>query len=170
MTPLQLANVAATVANRGYYYPPHFLKSVEGDPDYTKKYQQKIYTKVSPDNFSILVEAMNLVYQGESGTARYYRIDSVSSCGKTGTAQNPHGKNHSIFMAFAPKDNPKIAIACVVENSGYGATWAAPIATLIMEKYLKGEVKQKATEERMMNAYLLGDEPPADAGKVIGDD
>lgn len=162
MTPLQLANLAATIANRGYYYPPHLLRAVEGDPEYMKKYQKQIRTKVSPENFQILVEGMNLVYQGESGTARWYRIDSVSSCGKTGTAQNPHGKNHSIFIAFSPKDNPKIAIACVVENSGYGATWAAPIATLIMEKYLKGEIKQKAAEERMMNAYLLDDGAPPD--------
>jgi penicillin-binding protein 2 len=157
MTPLQLANAAAIFANRGYYYPPHFLKSVEGDPGYTKKYDKKIYTKVSEEYFPILVEGMGLVYQGGSGTARWYKIDSVECCGKTGTAQNPHGKNHSIFIAFAPKDNPKIAIACVVENSGYGATWAAPIATLIMEKYLKGEVKQKNAEERMLNAYLLDD-------------
>ena len=92
-----------------------------------------------PNIFEILVEGMNLVYQGESGRRRWYKIDSVSCCGKTGTAQNPHGKNHSIFIAFAPKDNPQIAIACVVENSGYGATWAAPIATLMMEKYLKGK-------------------------------
>jgi penicillin-binding protein 2 len=171
MTPLQLANLAATIANRGYYYPPHFLREVEGDPEYTKMYQKKIYTKISPDYFTTLVQGMNLVYQGESGTARYYRIDSVSSCGKTGTAQNPHGKNHSIFICFAPKDNPKIAVACVVENSGYGATWAAPIATLIMEKYLKGEIKQKAAEERMMNAYLLDDQPPPETiEKVPGDD
>jgi penicillin-binding protein 2 len=130
---------------------------VEGDPEYTKKYDKKIFTKVSEEYFPILVEGMGLVYQGGSGTARWYKIDSVDCCGKTGTAQNPHGKNHSIFIAFAPKDNPKIAIACVVENSGYGATWAAPIATLIMEKYLKGEVKQKNAEERMLNAYLLDD-------------
>jgi penicillin-binding protein 2 len=160
MTPLQLANMAAIFANRGYYHPPHLLKEVEGDPEYTKKYEKKIPTKVSSENFRLLIEGMNLVYQGESGTARWYRIDSVSSCGKTGTAQNPHGKNHSIFIAFSPKDNPKIAIACVVENSGYGATWAAPIASLIMEKYLKGEVKQKAAEERMLNAYLLDDGAP----------
>lgn len=157
MTPLQLANAAAIFANRGYYYPPHFLKEVEGDPGYTDKYKKKTYSKVSTDYFPILVEGMGLVYQGVSGTARWYKIDSVDCCGKTGTAQNPHGKNHSIFIAFAPMDNPKIAIACVVENSGYGATWAAPIATLIMEKYLKGEIKQKAAEERMLNAYLLDD-------------
>lgn len=152
-TPLQLANLAATIANRGYYHPPHLLKAVEGDTEPAKKFEKKIYPKVAPEYFPTLIEGMNLVY--ESGGARYYKIDSVQCCGKTGTSQNPHGKNHSVFIAFAPKDNPKIAIACVVENSGFGATWAAPIASLVMEKYLKREVKQKATEERMMNAYLL---------------
>jgi penicillin-binding protein 2 len=157
-TPLQLANLAATIANRGYYHPPHLLKSVEGDTEPAKKFEKKIYPKVASEYYTTLIEGMWLVYQGSGGGARYYQIDSVECCGKTGTSQNPHGKNHSVFIAFAPKDNPKIAIACVVENSGYGATWAAPIATLVMEKYLKREVKQKVTEERMMNAYLLNGE------------
>jgi penicillin-binding protein 2 len=155
LTPLQLANISATIANRGYYHPPHILKEVEGDPEYAKRFEKKIYPKVSPEYYQDLIDGMWMVYQGAGGSARWYRIDSVECCGKTGTSQNPHGKNHSVFMAFAPADNPKIAIAAVVENSGYGATWAAPICTLIMEKYLKGEVKQKVTEERMMNAYLL---------------
>ncbi len=155
LTPLQLANIAATIANRGYYHPPHILKNVEGDPEYARRFEEKIYPKVSPEHYQELIDGMWLVYQGAGGSARWYKIDSVECAGKTGTAQNPHGENHSLFMAFAPVDHPKIAIAAVVENSGYGATWAAPIATLIMEKYLKGEVKQKATEDRMKNAYLL---------------
>jgi penicillin-binding protein 2 len=157
-TPLQLANVAAIIANRGFYYPPHLLKNVEGDSQSATIFDKKIYAKVASSYYHDLIEGMWLVYQGGGGSARWYQIDSVECCGKTGTSQNPHGKNHSVFIAFAPKDNPKIAIACVVENSGYGATWAAPIATLVMEKYLKREVKQKATEERMLNAYLLGDQ------------
>lgn len=152
-TPLQMANIAATIANRGYYHPPHLLKAVEGDVQAAAKFEKKIYPKIASDYYQTLIDGMELVYEG--GGARWYKIDSVACCGKTGTSQNPHGKNHAVFIAFAPKDNPKIAIACVVENSGYGATWAAPIASLIMEKYLKGEVKQKATEERMLNAYLL---------------
>jgi len=152
-TPLQLANLAATIANRGYYHPPHLLKSVEGDVQPASKFEKKIYAKVASSYYQTLINGMELVY--ESGGARYYKIDSVACCGKTGTSQNPHGKNHSVFIAFAPKDNPKIAIACVVENSGFGATWAAPIASLVMEKYLKGEIKQTVTEERMLNAYLL---------------
>jgi penicillin-binding protein 2 len=157
-TPLQLANLAAIIANRGFYHPPHLLKAVEGDTEPATKFEKKIYTKVAPDYYHTLIDGMWLVYQGSGGGARYYKIDSVECCGKTGTSQNPHGKNHSVFIAFAPKDNPKIAIACVVENSGYGATWAAPIASLVMEMYLKREVKQKITEERMMNAYLLDGE------------
>lgn len=152
-TPLQMANIAATIANRGYYHPPHLLKAVEGDVQAAAKFEKKIYPKIASDYYQTLIDGMELVY--ESGGARWYKIDSIACCGKTGTSQNPHGKNHAVFIAFAPKDNPKIAVACVVENSGYGATWAAPIASLIMEKYLKGEVKQKATEERMLNAYLL---------------
>jgi penicillin-binding protein 2 len=157
-TPLQLANLAATIANRGYYHPPHLLKAVEGDTEPAKKFEKKNYPKVASEYYQTLIDGMWLVYQGSGGSARYYQIDSVECCGKTGTSQNPHGKNHSVFIAFAPKDNPKIAIACVVENSGYGATWAAPIATLVMEKYLKREVKQKVTEERMLNANLIGGE------------
>jgi penicillin-binding protein 2 len=156
-TPLQLANEAAIIANRGYYYPPHLLKSVEGESGIPGDFNQKIHAKIASTYYDELIEGMRLVYHGDGGGARWYRIDSVECCGKTGTSQNPHGKNHSVFIAFAPKDNPQIAIACVVENSGYGATWAAPIATLVMEKYLKREVKQAATEERMMNAYLLED-------------
>ena len=155
-TPLQMANLAAIIANRGYYHPPHLLKAVEGDVEPARKFEKKIYPKVASDYYQTLIDGMELVYVG--GGARWYKIDSVDCCGKTGTSQNPHGKNHAVFIAFAPKGNPKIAIACVVENSGYGATWAAPIASLVMEKYLKGEIKQQATEERMMNAYLLGDQ------------
>lgn len=161
-TPLQLANLAATIANRGFYHPPHLLKAVEGDPAPAEKFEKKIAPKIASTYYNTLVEGMSLVYQGSGGSARYYKIDSVECCGKTGTSQNPHGKNHSVFIAFAPRDNPKIAIACVVENSGYGATWAAPIASLVMEKYLKRKIKQTATEERMMNAYLLDAGEPGD--------
>ena len=92
------------------------------------------------------------------GTARGAAIDSVEICGKTGTAQNPHGDDHSIVMLFAPKDNPKIAIAVYIENGGFGARYAVPIAGLILEKYLKGEVspKRKDLEKRMIDANLLG--------------
>jgi penicillin-binding protein 2 len=155
LTPLQLANVAATIANRGFYYPPHLLKSVEGQNSLPAEYSQKVTPKIDRRYYDILVEGMRLVYAGDAGTARYYRMDSITSCGKTGTAQNPHGENHSVFIAFAPVENPQIAVAVVVENAGYGATWAAPIATLIMEKYIRGHVKQTATEERMLKADFI---------------
>jgi penicillin-binding protein 2 len=96
-----------------------------------------------------------------SGTARIARIDSVSICGKTGTVQNPHGENHSVFIAFAPKDNPKIAIATFVENSGYGGTWAAPISSLMIEKYIKGYISPKRDwlEKRMLEGNLMNVKP-----------
>ena len=95
----------------------------------------------------------------QAGTARIGIIDSIQFCGKTGTAQNPHGKDHSIFMAFAPMDNPKIAIAVYIENGGFGATWAVPIASLIIEKYLKGYIpeKRKWLEDKMLNSNLIGE-------------
>lgn len=159
-TPLQIANLSAIIANRGYYYVPHLVKHIDGfqlDTLYTKK---KI-SNIEPQYFTPIVDGMELVMK--AGTGWMSRIDSVAVCGKTGTAQNPHGEDHSIFMAFAPKDNPKIAICVVVENSGFGATWAAPIASLMMEKYIKGYIPQrkKWMEERMLNANLL---PKLDAG------
>ena len=155
LTPLQLANLAATIANRGYYYPPHVLKDVIGGDTVMNHFKNKIKTEIEPQYFYTLVDGMRLVFQGASGTARAWKIEGVECCGKTGTAQNPHGANHSVFIAFAPADFPQIAICVVVENSGYGATWAAPIASLIMEKYLKGEIKNKAVEERMINADFI---------------
>ena len=95
------------------------------------------------------------VFEAEYGTARWYKLDSIKQCGKTGTVQNPHGDDHSIFIAFAPMDNPQIAISVIVENSGFGSKWAAPIASLLIEKYLSGEPQRKALEKRMMDGNLL---------------
>lgn len=156
-TPIQIANLATIIANKGYYYVPHILKSVDGgtiDEKYTTKHQ----TLIDSVYFNVVHEGMLGAVTG--GTARIGMIDSIQFCGKTGTAQNPHGKDHSIFMAFAPKDNPKIAIAVYVENAGFGATWAVPIASLIIEKYLKGEIpeKRKWLEERILGGNLIGEE------------
>ncbi len=154
LTPVQLANMAVIFANRGYYYPPHLLKAI-GTSDSIKPMKlNKIYTKVHQEHFTAIVDGMHQVFDGPHGTARWYRLDSVTMCGKTGTAENPHGKDHSLFIAFAPMENPQIAMAVVVENAGFGATWAVPIASLMMEKYLKGEVARKETEERMVNAII----------------
>ena len=155
ITPLQLANLAAIIGNRGYYYTPHVVRAI-GKPELLlSTYNKKRYTSVEPRHFELVVNAMHDVVL--AGTARIAHIDSIEVCGKTGTAQNPHGKNHSVFIAFAPKDNPRIAISVFVENSGYGATWAAPIASLMIEKYLKNYIpeKRKYLEENMFNGNLI---------------
>lgn len=130
LTPLQMANMVALVANRGYYYTPHFIKGDSVPVEFTKKHESGI----DKAHYDVVIDGMRAVMT--SGTGYYVQIPDIEICGKTGTAQNPHGENHSIFVAFAPKDNPKIAIATVVENAGYGATWAAPICTLMIEKYI----------------------------------
>lgn len=142
VTPLQLANQAAIIANEGYYITPHLnrIESLESN---------KHTVPINPDYFRIVKEGMHrvMVY----GTGRHYSIDGVEVGGKTGTVQNPHGKDHAIFIGFAPIDNPKIAVAVVVENAGYGATWAAPIASLMMEQYLLGTVKRTELQKRIAN-------------------
>jgi penicillin-binding protein 2 len=153
-TPLQLANFAAIISNRGYYYKPHLIRSISDSiPDL--QYREKIVTTISPTNCQVVVEGMSRVMDGPEGTGRWYRLEDIAICGKTGTAENPHGKDHSIFVSFAPKDNPRIAVAVVVENSGFGATWAAPIATLMIEKYINGEVKRLNVEESMISSNLI---------------
>jgi penicillin-binding protein 2 len=157
-TPLQMANMAAVIANRGYFYIPHVVKRIgeEGTPG--ALYTQQYVTGISPGNFSSVIEGMEgAVNGGEGATARGAALDSIIICGKTGTAQNPHGKDHSIFVAFAPKDNPKIAIAVYVENAGFGSTFAAPIASLMIEEYLTGKTKRKYLEERVLNTIIKPD-------------
>jgi penicillin-binding protein 2 len=150
VTPLQLANLAVIIGNKGFYYKPHVLQSIVGDANLPETYTQKIETGVSAEHFEIVKQSMLDVFEGDHGTARYYRIDGLRAGGKTGTVQNPHGDDHSMFIAFAPYDNPQIALAVVVENAGYGSTWAAPIATLMIERYLKGKSNRPAIEKRMM--------------------
>ncbi len=155
ITPLQLANYCAAVANRGYYYPPHIVKNIQNG-QIAEKLHEKITTKISPENFEPVIVGMQKVVE-ETNASRLIRIPEITMCGKTGTAQNPHGKDNAVFMAFAPKDNPKIAISVYVENSGYGATYAAPIASLLVEKYLKGEIEEsrKWVEKRMLDIDLI---------------
>jgi penicillin-binding protein 2 len=154
LTPIQMANMAAIIANRGYYYPPHLVRAL-GSGDSIKPLEiERVYTNIDRHHFDDIVTGMHQVFIGSHGTARWYRLNDIEMCGKTGTAENPHGKDHSLFIAFAPMDDPKIAIAVVVENAGFGATWAVPMATLMMEKYLKGEISRKHVEERMMNAII----------------
>ena len=140
VTPLQMANQTATIANGGYYITPHLNRH---DSMKTHIHQ----TGIDRHYFDLVREGMARVMT--NGTGRRYSINDVEICGKTGTAQNSHGRDHSIFIGFAPKDDPKIAIAVVVENAGYGATWAVPIATLVMEYYLKGEIEHSDLFQRM---------------------
>jgi len=160
-TPLQIANLAAIVANRGYYIIPHIIK----DSDHLKidnKYREKHYTMVDTTQFSKVVQGMWLAVNGASvgvggGTASRAHVDGLDICGKTGTAQNPHGADNSVFICFAPKDDPKIAVVGYIENAGWGGSWACPIASLLVEKYLNGEISEgrKAVEETMKTTYFI---------------
>jgi penicillin-binding protein 2 len=152
-TPLQMANMTAAIANRGYYFTPHIVKSIGTAHTIDNRFVTKHQINIDTANFESIVLGMEASVN--SGTSTIAALKDIIVCGKTGTAQNPHGKNHSVFIAFAPKDNPKIAIAVYVENAGFGATYAAPIASLLIEKYLKGEVSNKAREESMLNLNLM---------------
>ena len=151
-TPIQMANMTAAIANRGYYYIPHVVRSIGADGTAAEPYRVKMNTGISPENIEAVINGMEGAVKG--GTARGVALDSIIICGKTGTAQNPHGKAHSIFVAFAPRVNPKIAIAVYVENAGAGATYAAPVASLMIEKYLTGKIKRHEMESYIMNLEL----------------
>jgi penicillin-binding protein 2 len=163
-TPLQMANAICLIANKGWYYTPHFVKSIEGETKEDtifNKYRQKISPLHIPDSsYQAVIDGMEMVVT--NGTARNAKIDGYSVCAKTGTVENYFRKkkqqNHSFFVAFAPKENPRIAICVVVENAGYGATWAAPIASLLMEKYLNDSIagpKRKAEIDRIANVSII---------------
>ena len=162
VTPLQIANLAAIMANRGSYFIPHIVKDSDGitiDP----KYHERQYTLVDTCHFNKAVQGMYMAVNGggsAGGTAFNARIPGIDVCGKTGTAQNPHGKDNSVFICFAPKDDPKIAIAAYVENAGFGATWALPVASLMMEKYLTGEIREerRPLEDRVLNTRFFAEE------------
>jgi penicillin-binding protein 2 len=154
VSPFEMANLAVVMANRGYYYYPHFIKEIEGE-EIPAIYKKKNYTMVDTSYFPIIVEGMQGVVNESGGTARRARLDNIVVCGKTGTAQNPHGEDHSIFIAFAPKENPTIAIAVYVENAGFGGTWAAPIASLLIEQYLSDSITNHRKEQRILDANLI---------------
>ncbi|MND84709.1 Stage V sporulation protein D [compost metagenome] len=159
MTPIQLANMMATIANEGYYYTPHIIKKIEGQK-IDKKFTTKHVTTVDKKYFKPIISGLFDVYN--QGTAYYLKVEGIDICGKTGTAENfakidgkrVQLKDHSIFVAFAPKDNPKIAIAVMVENGGFGATIAGPIASLMIEKYLRQKITRTDLETRILNKSL----------------
>lgn len=154
LTPLQLANIAATIANEGYYYPPHLIKCFGDDTPIPEVMTTKMDPGIEQRHFKVMKAGLRTVFSGPAGTARRYEVKDLAQCGKTGTAQNPHGNYHSNFIAFAPEDDPKIAIAVIIENGGYGATWAAPIASLMIEKYIRGYSEREELEKRMMEGRI----------------
>ena len=155
-TPLQLANLAAIIANRGYYIAPHIVREVKDTIINRTAYTQRHYTSVDKRYFEPIIEGMYLaVHGGPNSTARWINTPGVELCGKTGTAQNPHGRDHSVFICFAPRENPQIALVAYIENAGFGGTWAAPIAGLMVEKYLKGAHTRPDLHNYILNANLL---------------
>lgn len=155
VTPLQSANSMAIIANGGYFYTPHVLKYADNADTVLAKFLVRRETGIADSIFPYVQHGMAGAVN--FGTARIAQVDSIQVCGKTGTAENPHGKSHSWFSCFAPEKNPQIAVAIIVENAGWGASYAAPIASLVVEKYVNGKIseKRKALEERMMKAVLI---------------
>lgn len=147
-TPLQMANFMAIIANKGFYYKPHVVKAIGSKNNLNNRFKDRIYVNIDPHHFETIMEGMDMAVIG--GTARSAKIDGINLIGKTGTAQNPHGRDHSVFVSIAPKENPKIVVFVLVENAGFGATVAAPIASLITEFYINREVKRKDLEKRIM--------------------
>lgn len=153
-TPLQIANLCATIANRGYFYTPHVVKEIE-DSVIDARYREKHSPKIRREYYQDVAEGMRMAVLG--GTCRTANIPGIEVAGKTGTAQNPHGRDHSAFIGFAPYDKPRIAVAVYVENAGFGAAYGVPIGSLMIEKYLTGEISagRKHIEERMLNSNTI---------------
>ncbi|MFN0257504.1 penicillin-binding protein 2 [Pedobacter ureilyticus] len=172
-TPLQMANIMAIIANKGYYIKPHLVKGIGNDKHIDPKYKEKHYVGVDAKHFGPVIDGMQDAVNSPIGTARESMIPNILMCGKTGTVQNTHGKNHSVFIGFAPRDNPKIAIAVIVENGGYGGAYAAPIASFITEKYLTDSLKGRRINGATIEQYkadnllpVLKDKLPKQKPKV----
>ncbi len=167
LTPIQMANVAATIANKGWFITPHVVHKISGG-HIDSLYTQRRETGIDTAAFTVVQDGMEAaVWSPFGGTARAAQIPGIKVCGKTGTAQNPHGRDHSIFMAFAPRENPQIAISVYVENAGFGATWAAPIAALMIEKYINGSIapERKWKEDRILAMSTINLPPAQDKQK-----
>ena len=173
LTPMQMVNFTAAIANKGWYYKPHILKKISNIDTISSKYTKRYNTTIDAQYFEPVIEGMFDVYN--EGTAKFIQIPGIEICGKTGTAENftkIDGKrvqltDHSIFIAFAPKDNPKIAIAVIVENGYWGSRWAGRIAGLMIEKYLKGKITRKDMEAYVLNGSLLEEYEKPYSGKTF---
>ena len=171
ITPLQNANAVCIIANRGYYFIPHTVKAIDRNENDTslQRFKEKHYSMVTDTAYyNIVIEGMSQVVK--SGTAAASKISGIEMCGKTGTAQNPHGKDHSMFVCFAPRDNPKIAVAIAVENGGWGAQWAAPIGSLMVEKYLTDSIKRPEIEKRILEGDMIHKKGKEETKSHIGDE
>lgn len=163
ITPLQNANLVAIIANKGWYYTPHIVKAIGGNANDTllDRFKVKHYTEIKDTGvYMDVIRGMARAVEG--GTAGGLKIEGIPYCAKTGTAQNPHGKDHSVFVCFAPIENPKIAVGILIENAGFGATWAGPIARLMVEKYLKGKITRPDLEKRMLEGDLIHKKQPVE--------
>ena len=173
LTPMQMVNFTAAIANKGWYYKPHILKNISNIDTISSKYTKRYNTTIDAQYFEPVIEGMFDVYN--EGTAKFIQIPGIEICGKTGTAENftkIDGKrvqltDHSIFIAFAPKENPKIAIAVIVENGYWGSRWAGRIAGLMIEKYLKGKITRKDMEAYVLNGSLLEEYEKPYSGKTF---
>ncbi|MBS1651252.1 MAG: penicillin-binding protein 2 [Bacteroidetes bacterium] len=155
LVPLQMANVIAIIANKGFYYTPHCIKGVSDSKQLDKKFKEKHLVGVQKEEcYKNVIDGMQKCFE-PGGTGFASKIPGIIACGKTGTAENPHGKSHAVFQAFAPREQPKIAIACLVENAGWGGVWAAPVVSLMIEKYLTGKITRPDLEKRIMAADLI---------------
>jgi penicillin-binding protein 2 len=171
LTPIQMANFTAAIANRGWWVRPHVIKKIQDHDTIAKGFKHKNKTSIDPKYFEPIIEGMHDVYR--DGTASFLEIPDIEICGKTGTAENFKKINgsvkqltdHSVFVAFAPKDNPKIAIAVFVENGYWGARWAGRIASLMIEKYIKGEITRTDMEAFVLNGSLEEEYNKPYAGK-----
>ena len=155
LTPLQIANFTAAIANRGWYYTPHIVKAIDGKPNPDKRFKEKKHTLVDPKHFDAVIKGMEAVVL--SGTGRGLRSKDFTQLAKTGTAEVPQGRDNSIYTMIAPAENPKIVVAAVMEHAGFGATWAGPACTIIAEKYLLGEIKREHLYKKMVNSSFMGE-------------
>lgn len=155
VSPIQMANMCAAIANKGFYLTPHIVRKIDGHTLLDSTFIVPKQTSIDRKHYETIINGMEEVLTSKFGTAKHAGVKNIKICGKTGTAENPHGDDHSIFIAFAPKDNPKIALAVYIENGGWGSTWAAPIASLVIEKYLTGEVSHLEREKFILNGNLI---------------